>query len=78
MGAPGVAVMTAVGIGAVSTNDWGVAVGASVVVSLAFTGSGNHRFYDPWFLILAPFVALAAVAFVWPRKVPVAEAQGLR
>ena len=55
-----------------------VAVGASVVVSLAFTGSGNHRFYDPWFLILAPFVALAAVAFVWPRKVPVAEAQGLR
>lgn len=55
-----------------------VAVGASVVVSLAFTGSGNHRFYDPWFLILAPFVALAAVAFVWPRTAPVAEAQGLR
>ncbi len=55
-----------------------VAVGASVIVSLAFTGSGNHRFYDPWFLILAPFVALAAVAFVWPRTAPVAEVQGLR
>ena len=55
-----------------------VAVAASVVVALAFTGSGNHRLYDPWFLILAPFIGLFAVAFVWPRKVPVAGVCGLR
>lgn len=45
-----------------------VAVAASVVVSVAFTGSGNHRFYDPWFLIVAPFIGLVAVALVWPRR----------
>ena len=44
-----------------------VAVGGSVVIALAFTGSGNHRFYDPWFLVLAPFAALLSVVLVWPR-----------
>ncbi|MCQ4610973.1 alpha-(1-_6)-mannopyranosyltransferase A [Corynebacterium sp. CCUG 51687] len=45
-----------------------VAVGASVIIVLAFTGGGNHRFYDAWFLVAAPFVAFAAVLAVWPFK----------
>lgn len=43
-----------------------IAVGASVIIVLAFTGGGNHRFYDAWFLVAAPFVAFAAVLAVWP------------
>lgn len=47
-----------------------VVVGASVVVALAFTGDGNHRLYEYWFL--APAAAAAVVAVKWclsPRAV---------
>ena len=41
-----------------------VTVGASIVVALAFTGGGNHRLYDLWFLALASFAAVAAVKWI--------------
>ncbi len=40
--------------------------GASVVLALAFTGGGNHRFYDLWFLGVAIFLAWAVTAYVFP------------
>lgn len=40
-----------------------VAAGASIVVALAFTGDGNHRLYEYWFL--APAAAAAVVAVKW-------------
>ena len=49
-----------------------LATGASVVVALAFTGSGNHRLYDMWFLAAAAITAVVAVtsAFEDPAKTP--------
>lgn len=41
-----------------------VCVGASVVVGLAFTGGGNHRLYDLWFLAAASIAAVAAVRWI--------------
>lgn len=48
------------------------AAGSSIVVALAFTGSGNHRLYDMWFLAAAAVVAVVAVkwAFETPAKTP--------
>ena len=40
-------------------------VGASIVVALAFQGSGNHRLYDVWFLALATIAAVAAVEWLF-------------
>ena len=45
-----------------------LAVGASVVVGLSFTGSGNHRFYDAWWMMLAAILGFAAAYAVVPRE----------
>ena len=53
-----------------------VTVGASIVVALAFKGSGNHRLYDAWFLALAAIGAVVAVEWLfrdasktpWPAR----------
>lgn len=42
-----------------------ITTGASVVVALAFTGSGNHRLYDVWFLAAAFIVAVVATRWVF-------------
>ncbi|WP_051952281.1 alpha-(1-_6)-mannopyranosyltransferase A [Corynebacterium ureicelerivorans] len=50
--------------------------GASIVVALAFQGSGNHRLYDAWFLALAAIGAVVAVEWLfrdasktpWPAR----------
>ena len=49
-----------------------VAVGASIVVALAFQGSGNHRLYDMWFLAFAAIAAVVAVEWLFrdPAKTP--------
>ena len=49
-----------------------VTVGASIVVALAFQGSGNHRLYDMWFLALAAIAAVVAVEWLFrdPPKTP--------
>lgn len=49
-------------VGAVRPPRWVVqlTVGASVVVALTFMGSGNHRFYDGWWMLLV--VALGWLA----------------
>ena len=40
-------------------------VGASIIVALAFQGSGNHRLYDAWFLALATIAAVVAVEWLF-------------
>lgn len=42
-----------------------VTVGASIVVALAFQGSGNHRLYDAWFLALATIATVVAVEWLF-------------
>ena len=48
-----------------------VLVGASTVIALAFLGGGNHRLYDPWFLLVAPIIGAWAAA-----KTPLPERGG--
>lgn len=43
-------------------------VGATVVLALAFTGGGNHRFYDLWFLGFAVFLGWLATAYIFPLR----------
>lgn len=45
-------------------------IAASVVITLAFTGGGNHRFYDGWFLAAIPAIAFLALVMVDPTKKP--------
>lgn len=45
-----------------------VTTGASIVIALAFKGSGNHRLYDMWFLTLAAIVAVVAVEWVFREE----------
>ncbi|WIM66985.1 alpha-(1-_6)-mannopyranosyltransferase A [Corynebacterium breve] len=40
--------------------------GTSIVLAMAFTGSGNHRFYDMWWLGAALIVAWIATHYVFP------------
>lgn len=40
--------------------------GASIFLALAFTGGGNHRFYDTWFLLGGLLVAWIATSFIFP------------
>lgn len=42
--------------------------GASLVVALAFMGSGNHRFYDGWWMLLTALLAWAAAYYVTPSE----------
>ncbi|MHA2789371.1 alpha-(1-_6)-mannopyranosyltransferase A [Corynebacterium sp. S7] len=42
--------------------------GASVFLSLAFTGGGNHRFYDLWFVGIGLVLAWLAATYVFPEK----------
>ncbi len=46
-------------------------VGASTVIALAFLGGGNHRLYDPWFLLAAPIIGFLAAT-----KTPLLEPAG--
>ncbi|MDY5786101.1 MAG: alpha-(1-_6)-mannopyranosyltransferase A [Corynebacterium sp.] len=48
---------------------------ASVFVALGFTGSGNHRLYDAWFLLIAVTAACAAAAWVYPSRTNGAQVQ---
>lgn len=43
-------------------------IAASVIVALVFSGSGNHRFYDGFWMLLAVTAAWAAVAYILPRN----------
>lgn len=43
-------------------------VGASIIVALAFQGSGNHRLYSVWFLAAAATAAVVAVQ--WLARTP--------
>ena len=43
-------------------------IGASVVVALAFSGSGNHRFYDGFWMLLVLIIAWFTTAYVLPRS----------
>ncbi|WP_165164150.1 alpha-(1-_6)-mannopyranosyltransferase A [Corynebacterium qintianiae] len=56
-------------LGTFSTPTWvrRLTVFLSVVTALAFTGGGNHRFYDGWFLLVAAVSAWAAAEWVYPR-----------
>lgn len=56
-------------LGTVSTPLWvrRATVFFSVVVALAFTGSGNHRFYDGWFIVVSFAAAWIAAEVVYPR-----------
>lgn len=56
-------------LGAVSTPIWvrRATVFATVVVALAFTGGGNHRFYDSWFIAPAAVAAWVAAELVYPK-----------
>ncbi|WJY68413.1 alpha-(1-_6)-mannopyranosyltransferase A [Corynebacterium auris] len=40
---------------------------ASVFVGLAFTGGGNHRLYELWFVLLAAAAGWAAAVWVYPK-----------
>lgn len=56
-------------LGTIPTPVWvrRVTVLGTVVVALAFTGSGNHRFYDAWFLLIAVVAGWVAAEWVYPR-----------
>ncbi|AWB85105.1 alpha-(1-_6)-mannopyranosyltransferase A [Corynebacterium liangguodongii] len=56
-------------VGAVPTPLWvrRAVVFFSVLVAGAFTGSGNHRFYEEWFLFAGVIVAWVAAEWVYPR-----------
>ena len=49
-----------------------VLVAVSTLIALAFLGGGNHRLYDPWFLLAAPIIGAWAAA-----KTPLPERGGL-
>lgn len=42
-------------------------VGASVIVALAFSGSGNHNFYNGTWMLIAVVAGWCAAAYVLPR-----------
>ncbi len=42
-------------------------VAGSIIVALGFMGSGNHRFYDIWFVLPAIVVAWAAAEWIYPK-----------
>lgn len=48
-----------------NTVSW--AVGISVVISVAFTGSGNHQLYNVAYMVAAAFAAWALVSLVRPH-----------
>ena len=56
-----------------------VTTGASIVIAIAFKGSGNHRLYDMWFLTLAAIVAVVAVEWLFREetKTPLLGRDGL-
>ncbi|MFC5087979.1 alpha-(1-_6)-mannopyranosyltransferase A [Corynebacterium aquatimens] len=51
-------------------------VAASVFVGLAFTGSGNHRFYNGWWVFASLAVAMASAYIVHPRTKSVSADRG--
>ena len=56
-------------VGAVRPPEWvlRLAVGASVVVTLAFTGSGNHQLYNTWWMLGVFVVAWFLTDWVFGR-----------
>lgn len=56
-------------VGTISTPVWvrRATVLLSVIVACAFTGSGNHRFYDTWFVAATLIAGWAAAEWVYPR-----------
>ncbi|SDR86997.1 alpha-(1-_6)-mannopyranosyltransferase A [Corynebacterium timonense] len=45
-----------------------VLVAGSVFVGLAFTGDGNHRLYEAWFLLLAAVASWLAAEWIYPAR----------
>lgn len=43
-------------------------VAGSVIVGLGFMGSGNHRFYDSWFLLVGGIAAWAVAVWIYPKE----------